>query len=53
MKVLSIGIESRQAVKNLLKKKYPGWMSLHLLYLSILSTMVLKEDLAPLIFMTS
>ena len=53
MKVLSIGMDRRHAVSNLLKKKYPGTTSLHLLCLSILRTTVLKDSLACLIFMTS
>lgn len=53
MNVLSIYIVSKQAVSILLKKKYPGTISLHLLCLSIFKTTVLNEALACLIFMTS
>lgn len=53
MKGLSRGIASKTAVNTLLKKKYPGTISLILDYLSILSTIVLKVALAYLIFKTS
>lgn len=53
MNVLSCGIESKHAVKYLLKKKYAGTISLHLLYLSIFKITVLNAAFACLIFITS